>query len=112
MSSLPHIAGTVNIPVKEPKPAQPRSAGRRGPGRYWLHGGERSEFARRVLEGLEPGKAAVLEFSDPAELALWRTVLLNVNRCTKTHAHVPVKTKVQGGRLLVWLKDEQQMRLL
>lgn len=99
----PRIVGTTEIPAKKtvrtPK-------GKRGPGRYWLHGGERSAFARRVIDSLTPGKATVLEFDDAETLQRYMLVLHNVNRCTKTHPHTPVRTRSLGLRLVVWLRDD------
>jgi len=100
--SLPKVIGISDIPVKpEPKPRP----GKRGPGRFYLYGGELSASARQVVETLEPGQAKVLAFDDPEALAEYQVLLHNVNRTSYRHLFKAIRTKRRGLSLLVWLRD-------
>jgi len=103
---------TTDIPASRAKPK--RGGGRRGPGRFYLHGGARAEFARSVLAQLTPGRAVEVEVDDPAYLPALQALMHNVDRCSRSRERTPVRTRTRGDkRLVVWLReDDAQLRLL
>lgn len=112
-TTTPRIVGEIEAPQPPARAAKRAPAGKRGPGRYYLHGGERSEFARAVLDKLTPGKAVVIEFDDAETLQSYMLVLHNVNKTSRTRSHIPIRTRTFGLRLTVWLReDAAQMPLL
>jgi len=107
----PRIVGTTEIPARKARKAP--TGGKRRPGRFYLHGGERSAFARSILENLTPGQATIIEFDDAETLQRYMLVFHNVNKYSKTHAYTPVRTRTLGLRLVIWIhEDAAQMRLL
>jgi hypothetical protein len=101
----PQILGFTSPPeVVERKPKT--GTGRRGPGRFYLHGGERSIFVRRVIASIPAGQAVVLQFDSLDDLELFRLMFHNVDRGRTAH-YLPMATKrLEGLRLKVWRREE------
>ena len=100
----PSFVGMTEIPQKA-QPPEPKK-GKRGPGVFFLHGGQAASYARAHLNQLEPGKAAEFEFDDPRRLFLFQVLIQNVDRKIK------VSTKRHGLRLRVWLREpDAQLKL-
>ena len=106
---------TEIIEMQQPGPHErKRRDGKRGPGKFYLHGGERSEFVRQALAQLPeaPNRALVVEFESPAERAAYQLIFHNVNRTAKSLKSIPVKTRAQGNRLYVWRKTSPEQLVL
>ena len=100
----PSFVGMTEIPQPKPQP-EPKS-GKRGPGVFYLYGGQAANFARQHLNSLTPGKAAEFEFDDPRRLFLFQVLIQNVD------SKIKVRTKRHGLRLRVWLREpDAQLKL-